>query len=217
MIRRVEAPPLAGPAGPLEAQLLVPEPSRPGAALLCHPHPQHGGTMHTKALYRAARALVDLGLPVLRFHFRGVGRSAGAFDGGPGERDDARAALAWLESSHAGVPLVVGGFSFGSWIGLDVGSRSPAVVALLGLAPPLALYDFGFLRGCPVRMHCIAGDRDPFCPAPELVALVTALGPHASCDILPGGEHLLTGQLDALGTAVQRFVAGTLGLDRDRL
>jgi alpha/beta superfamily hydrolase len=210
MARRIEPVALEGPAGRLEAQLLVPERPRPGAALLCHPHPQHGGTMHTKALYHAARAIASQGIPVLRFNFRGVGRSAGRSSGGPGERQDARAALELLASRHVGEPLLVGGFSFGSWVGLAVGAEDPRVVSLLGIAPPVALYDFSFLEAARQKILCVAGDGDPFCPAPDLESLVARIGPRAQLVRLHGAEHLLTTHLRQLASVVTDFVAGAL-------
>jgi len=125
-----------------------PEGAPKGAAVVCHPHPLFGGTMHTKAVYRSAQALVDAGLVALRFNFRGVGASTGSHDEGVGERDDARAALAWLESAYPGLPVVAGGFSFGSMVGLTVGAEDPRVVALLGMGLPVersGKYDYGFL------------------------------------------------------------------------
>jgi alpha/beta superfamily hydrolase len=204
-VRRIERLQIPGPAGALEALLQVPETPRPGAALLCHPYPPGGGTLHTKALARTARALESAGLAVLRFDFRGVGRSAGHWSGGPGERQDARAALAWLAARHAGQPLLAGGMSFGSWIGLQVGSSVPQVGALLAIAPPLALYDFGFLAAAGPPLLCVAGDADPFCPLDDLQALAARLGARARLAVLPGGGHLLTDRLEPLHEAVRGF------------
>lgn len=210
MNRRIDTVDLPGPAGRLEALWVQPLESRPGAALVCHPHPQHGGTMHAKAVHAISRALAGLGLAVLRFNFRGVGRSAGHFSGGPGEREDARAALAWLTARHPGEPLLVGGFSFGAWIGLAVGSAAPGVVGLLAIAPPLELYDFGLLtpRGVPVL--CVAGTRDPFCPQPALAAFAAQAPARVTRVVLDGAEHLMTTHLGDLEDAVARFAATCL-------
>ena len=110
-----------------------------GAAIVCHPHPLHGGTMHTKAVYRAAQGLNDAGLVSLRFNFRGVGLSTGSHDEGIGERDDLRAAIDWIEMEFPHLPLVVGGFSFGSMVGLSVGAEDDRVIGLLGLGLPVNL------------------------------------------------------------------------------
>jgi len=210
MSHRIEAVTLAGPAGPLEAQCMIPAAGpAAGAALLCHPHPLQGGTMHTKALHHAARALVAAGFPVLRFNFRGVGRSAGAHTGGPGERDDARAALDWLAWRFPG-PTVVGGFSFGSWVGLEVGNADPRVAALIGIAPPLSLYRFDFLESGTAPLLAVVGDRDAFCPVPDLEALGTRLGARATIRILPGAEHLLTTHLAPLHDAILGFARAVL-------
>src|SRR6202171_1596044 len=126
---------LEGPAGRLEAILWKPvgQGRPPLAALVCHPHPLFGGTMHNKVVYQAAKSLDSLGLPVLRFNFRGVGKSAGTHDSGVGERDDVSAALDFLAAEFAGVPLLVAGFSFGSVTGLRVGSVDARVTELIGL------------------------------------------------------------------------------------
>lgn len=205
MSHRIEVVRLAGPAGPLEAQCMIPAAPISAAALLCHPHPLHGGTMHTKALSHVARALVAARLAVLRFNFRGVGRSAGAHTGGPGERDDARAALAWLAARYPEQPLVTGGFSFGAWVGLEVGNADPRVQALIGIAPPLSLFDFDFLAAGRADLLAVAGDRDAFCPAPALAELGTRLGGRATIRILPGAEHLFLGHLAALHDTVLDF------------
>jgi len=211
MSHRIEVVNLAGPAGALEAQCMIPGAPVAGAALLCHPHPLHGGTMHTKALSHAARALVAAGLPVLRFNFRGVGRSAGTHTGGPGEQDDARAALAWLASRYPGQPLLAGGFSFGAWVGLQVGNADPRVTALVGIAPPLSLFDFDFLENGTADVLAVAGDRDEFCDAPSLEQLGTRLGARAAVRILPGARHLFIGHLRLLHDAVFAFVKPRFG------
>jgi alpha/beta superfamily hydrolase len=207
--RRIEPLTLRGPAGTLEALCMRPAAVRPGAALLCHPHPLHGGTMHTKAVYHAARALTDVGLPVLRFNFRGVGASAGEHSGGPGERDDARAALAWLATRHPGEPLLVGGFSFGAWIGCAVGQEHGGVRALVALAPPLDLYDFGFVRG-DRPILCLAGDRDEFVRPERLHAWARPFGAAAHVVVLAGARHLLVTHLRAVETAVRAFAGAVL-------
>jgi hypothetical protein len=166
--------------------------------------------MHTKAVHAIARALVEAGLPVLRFNFRGVGRSAARYTGGPGEREDAEAALAWLCARHPDEPLLVGGFSFGAWIAHAVGSVTPGVAGLLAIAPPLVLYDFGLLapRGAPIL--CLAGTRDPFCPEPALAAFAAQAPARVTVTVLEGGEHLLTSHLPQLEEAVARFAAACL-------
>lgn len=205
MVHSIEHPHLDGPAGRLETHLMMPQHVRNACALVCHPDPLAGGTLHTKAVHHTARALVELGLPVLRFNFRGVGRSAGTHTRGPGERQDAGAALDWLVRRFPGVPILAGGFSFGAWVGLEVGGASSDVGALVGIAPPLTHYDFEFLAETRQPILCVAGDRDVFCPAPDLEKLGRRLGPRCRVDILAGAEHLLTTHKVELRTAVRAF------------
>lgn len=210
MNRRIEPVRIAGPAGPLEAVWMVPDRTRPGAALLCHPHPRHGGTMHTKAVYHAARGIVRAGLPVLRFQFRGVGTSAGHYTGGPGERADARAALEELLARHPGEPVLAGGFSFGCWVGLTVGQERDEVAALVALGPPVGVYDLSPVRG-DRPLLCVAGDRDAFAPADRLREFAAARAPHCELVLFAGAEHLLTTHLQALEDAVHDFTVRHLG------
>ena len=128
---------IPAPHGHLEAAHREPPGTLRGAGVVCHPHPLQGGTMHTKAVFRAAQALADVKIAALRFNFRGVGTSTGSYDQGLGEKDDVLATLDWLEERHPGLPLVVGGFSFGSMVALSAAATDPRVVALFGhLLPP---------------------------------------------------------------------------------
>ena len=137
---------IAGPAGPLEALLELPAGEPRAVAVFGHPHPLHGGTMHTKALYQAAKAMPRIGVAALRINFRGVGRSAGTFDSGPGEKDDFRAALTYAAERFPDLPIWAGGMSFGSWIAMTVGAEDARVSLLLGVAPPVDRYDFDVRR-----------------------------------------------------------------------
>jgi alpha/beta superfamily hydrolase len=215
--RKLQRVDLAGPAGRLEALLSVHDAPAPAAALLCHPHPEFGGSMHTRPLHHAARALSELGLAVLRFNFRGVGRSQGHFAGGAGERDDARAALRWLQDALPRVPLVLGGFSFGAEVGLalaaDRADSAPRLAALLGLSPPLTLNDFGFLAATRAPILIVAGERDPLAPAAALQRLQAHLGSRLEVALLHDTGHLLLERLPELRAAVRGFVARTLHLE----
>jgi alpha/beta superfamily hydrolase len=135
---------IEGLAGRIEAVLMTPDSDPVGSALLCHAHPLHGGSMHFKLLFRVAKVLQSRGYAVLRFHFRGVGRSGGSFDHGRGEADDARAALDFLSRSYPGKPMVLGGFSFGAAVALRVGAADARVSALLLMGLPVSA--FGGLR-----------------------------------------------------------------------
>src|SRR5258708_25871584 len=139
---------LEGPAGRLEAILWKPSAQPHLAALVCHPHPLFGGTMHNKVVYQAAKSLDALSVPVLRFNFRGAGMSAGTHDRGHGEEEDVRAALDFLAAECPGVPLLVAGFSFGSWVGLRVACPDQRVRELIGLGTPLSSSEFSYLPNC---------------------------------------------------------------------
>jgi alpha/beta superfamily hydrolase len=185
-----------------------------GAALVCHAHPLHGGSMHTKAVYRTARGLAADDFAVLRFNFRGVGRSAGVFDAGRGEIDDARAAFDWLAAHGGSGPRLLGGFSFGSSMALRLAARllaetphAPPVQALLAIGIPLTLDAFDFLETLDLPVLLVVGDRDPFCPLADLQDLAGRLGARAHVHVLPGAGHLLTDRLDELQEAVRGFVA----------
>jgi uncharacterized protein len=167
---------LRGPAGHLEALLNSGAPDAPYAALVCHPHPLGGGTLHNKVVYHAMKALQSLGLPVLRFNFRGTELSEGTHDEGRGEQDDVRAALDWLvREFHR--PVLVAGFSFGAYVSLRACCGDPErVPGLIALGLPVRAdgrgYDYDFLRGCPQPKLFISGTRDPFGPKTEVEAAV---------------------------------------------
>ena len=139
---------LNGSAGALEAVLWTPAASVSPklAAVVCHPHPLFGGTLHNKVVYQAAKSLDAFGIPVLRFNFRGAGRSAGVHNRGIGEREDVRAALDFLAGEFPLTPLLVAGFSFGCWVGLAVGCADSRVAGLIGLGAPVNNSDFSYLR-----------------------------------------------------------------------
>lgn len=196
------------PHGHLEAVVKEPDGAPRGAAVVCHPHPLHGGTMHTKAVYRAAQGLVEAGLVALRFNFRGVGTSTGSHDEGIGEQDDVRAAMAWLEERHPELPLVVGGFSFGSMVALSVGSEDARAVALLGMGLPIALderYDFDFLAGAAKPVLVVQGENDEFGPGPQVARMLARLGDHITLVRVPDSDHYFTGHLDELRSAVRGY------------
>jgi len=162
---QLNMPSIMIPAGTvqLEAQLGQPKSSPRGAVVLCHPHPVYGGTMDNRVVYRAAKAAAGAGFAALRFNFRGVGQSTGAFDQGIGEKEDVAAAIDWLEARYQGFPLVLIGYSFGAWVGLQVGCDDPRIRALVGLGLPLDLYDLGFLARTLKPALYIIGTRDEYC------------------------------------------------------
>ncbi|HEX2711488.1 MAG TPA: alpha/beta family hydrolase [Candidatus Acidoferrales bacterium] len=166
---------LAGPAGRLEASLWTsPLAAPPFAALVCHPHPLYGGTMHNKVVFHVARTLHRLGASVLRFNFRGAGLSEGTHDNGRGESDDVRAALGFLAEQFPNRPLLLAGFSFGMWVGLRVGCADARVAELVGLGLPANDRDLSFLRTCPKPKLIIQGERDQFGARQTVEALFAA-------------------------------------------
>jgi len=193
----------AGPAGRLEAVLMCPQQQPLAAAVVCHAHPLHGGMMHFKAVFRAAKALQNAGLAVLRFNFRGVGRSEGTHDDGIGEQQDARAALHELEVRFPALPLVLGGFSFGSVVALRVAARDERVRAVFALGFPLVRFgDAETLQGPSQPRLFVQGERDEFGPGETLRALVESLPPPRELAVVSGANHFFDGQLDALQGAI---------------
>lgn len=194
---------LAGPAGRLEAVLMGPQREPVAAAVVCHAHPLHGGLMHFKAVFRAAKALQSAGLAALRFNFRGVGRSEGVHDDGEGEQEDARAALSELERRFPGLPLVIGGFSFGAVVALRVAARDPRVRAVFALGFPLGSEGDAATLQAPAQPRLfVQGEQDPFGAGEALRALVEALPGSCEMVVVPGANHFFDGQLDALQGAV---------------
>ncbi len=193
----------AGPVGRLEAVLMTPEAPPAAAAVVCHAHPLHGGMMHFKAVFRAAKALQGAGLAVLRFNFRGVGRSEGAHDDGIGEQEDARAALSELERRFPGAPLVLGGFSFGSVVALRVAARDARVRAVFALGFPLVRFGDAATLQAPAQPRLfVQGEQDQFGAGEALRAIVEPLPPPRELVIVPEANHFFDGQLDALQGAV---------------
>jgi hypothetical protein len=193
--------------GQLEVLLKEPAGAAHGAVVVCHPHPLHGGTMHTKAVYRAAQAFNDAGLVALRFNFRGVGTSTGSHDEGVGERDDLREALDWLEAEYPDLPLLVGGFSFGSMVGLSVGADDERVVALLGLGLPVDMdrYDYSFLAEAKKPILVVQGENDEFGAGDTVAALLSELGAHITLVRIPGTDHYFKDRLDELRATIRGY------------
>ena len=198
MIRQIE-----GPAGPLEAVFDTPEENPRAVVVFGHPHPQHGGTMHTKVVYRAAKTFLEIGCAVLRFNFRGVGASGGQWDEGRGERDDFQAGLDYGAASYHGVDLWAAGFSFGSWIALTCGVRDPRVTRLLGIAPPTGRYNFAEVAASTKPTHFIHGDRDELVPVTELRLFYERVSPPKTLTIIEGASHLFEGRVPAVSEAIR--------------
>jgi alpha/beta superfamily hydrolase len=199
---------LAGPAGRLEAVLMRPEVPPLAAGVVCHAHPLHGGMMHYKAVFRAAKALQEQAVAALRFNFRGVGHSEGVHDDGRGEQDDVRAALDELERRFADLPLLLGGFSFGAVMALRVAARDPRPRALFSLGLPLSkMSDTSFLDA--IRAPClfVQGENDAFGGGAQVRALVERLpGPKTLC-VLAGADHFFAGRLEQLQQSIAAWAA----------
>jgi alpha/beta superfamily hydrolase len=199
---------LSGPAGRLEAVLMHPERAPAAAAVVCHAHPLHGGMMHFKVVFRAAKALQDCGLAALRFNFRGVGLSEGVHDGGVGEQDDARAALDEMQRRFPGLPLLLGGFSFGSVISLRVAAREARVRAAFVLGLPITmLEDPGELAGVAAPRLFVQGESDRFGGRREIASFVETLPEPKRLVVIPGADHFFGGHLDEMQEAVRSWAA----------
>ena len=207
---------LIGPAGPLEALRDGPEgPSHAesnrlrAAVVFAHPHPQFGGTMHTKVVYQGAKGLARIGCAVLRFNFRGVGRSAGAFNEGPGEKEDFTAALDYLAARYPETKLWAAGFSFGSWVALEVGAMDNRVSALIGVAPPVAtslsghVYTFDNTLASTKPKFFVQGEADEVCPLEGMWAFYARLEEPKELVIIDGADHLFEGKAQEVGEALE--------------
>ena len=205
---------LSGPAGRLEA--VLDEPAQPdrarapkAAVVFAHPHPQYGGTMHTKAVYQGAKGLTRIGCAVLRFNFRGVGASAGSFDRGDGEIEDFQAALAYMADRYSGVPLWTAGFSFGAWVALETGAQDPRVSVLIGIAPPVATsvsgmdYQFPNTLASTKPKFFVQGEADEVCPLEAMWAFYGGLHEPKELVVIDAADHLFDGKTREVGEALE--------------
>jgi alpha/beta superfamily hydrolase len=201
------------PHGRLEAIIKEP-PIKPaaGAALVLHPLPTGGGTMHNKVVFRAAATLNDAGLITLRLNFRGVGQSTAEFDNGIGELEDARAGLKYLEANYPAQPLTVCGFSFGARVGSAVGIADDRVHYLISLGTPVDKYDFDFLKTCRKPILLVHGELDEFGDVQRLRALVQALEKTTAVQltVIPGADHFFDGHLDEVKQAIFDWISARL-------
>ena len=208
---------IPAPHGRVEAILKEPQGARRGAALVLHPHPLHGGTMHNKVVFRAARGLGDAGLATLRINFRGVGGSTGEHTGAQGgEQEDARLGLDYLSEHNPGGPVFLAGFSFGARVGLEVGTQDPRVRFLIGIGTPVSIserdYDFSFLAQCRKPLLLVHGERDEFGSVEDLRALAARLPPEADVrvEIIKGAGHFFDDQLEDLRRVIAEWAKGRL-------
>lgn len=207
---------LDGPAGRLEALLNSGAENASHAALVCHPHPMYGGTMHNKVVFHAMKALNGFGFPVLRFNFRDTGLSEGAHDHGQGEADDVRTALAWLEHEYE-MPLIFAGFSFGAAVGLRAACPDDRVQAVIGLGVPVKptderVYDLDFLESCDKPKLFISGSRDQFGPRAKLEELVSKVPEPKKLVIIESADHFFEGRLREMRDAIEAWIKEILSL-----
>jgi len=210
---------LVGPAGALEA--LLDGPDRPdgntgpieAAVVFAHPHPQFGGTMHTKAVYRGAKGLTRIGCAVLRFNFRGVGRSQGTFDQGDGEKEDFKAALDYIARRYPDAPLWAAGFSFGAWVALEVGAEDQRVSVLIGVAPPVATsisghnYTFENTLASTKPKFFVQGEADEICPLEGMWAFYGKLQAPKELVVIDAADHLFEGRAHEVGDALEDLLS----------
>lgn len=207
---------LNGPAGRIEGRFNPgPDKSSP-IALILHPHPKHGGTMHNKVVHTIYKSFYEQGFSVMRFNFRGVGKSEGIYDGGEGEFSDSASVLDWLQSTF---PLArqfwVGGFSFGAWIGMQLLMRRPELQGFIAVSPPANLYDFNFLAPCPVSGQIIQGTNDEIVNPLSVEALVNKLrsqrGIAIDYQIIHAADHFFVDQQDVLLAHIKNYLAMRVG------
>jgi alpha/beta superfamily hydrolase len=200
------------PAGHLEGIL---KPEEEGAepryaALICHPHPLGGGTMHNKVVFKTAQVLQTLDLPALRFNFRGVGHSTGVYDEGRGEMDDVRYALEFLSHRYPGLPVVLAGFSFGSWVGMRVASNDDRVQAMIGLGTPARMFAYDHLEGCHKPKLFIHGTHDELAPFELTRQWFERVPAPKRMMIVNGADHFFQDRLDEVQEMIRDFVIETL-------
>jgi uncharacterized protein len=210
---------LEGPAGRLEALLNAGTENATHAAVVCHPHPLFGGTLHNKVVFHTMKALNGFGFPVLRFNFRGTGLSEGEHDHGNGEVEDVRTALDWLAAEFH-LPLLFAGFSFGAAVGLRAACADARVKALIGVGVPAVpvaadaeaprIYALDFLRECAKPKLFVSGARDPFGPLVQLDALVASAAEPKKLVVVEGADHFFEGRLRELREAIEDWAKKAL-------
>ena len=206
----------AGPAGRIEGRYHPARSRNAPIAVVLHPHPQFGGTMNNQIIYNMFYAFARRGFSVLRFNFRGVGRSQGAFDHGQGELSDAAAALDWMQIYNPEARSCwIAGFSFGAWIGMQLLMRRPEIEGFISIAAQPNIYDFSFLAPCPSSGIFIRGERDVVTPAPTVIGLVDKLKTQKGITVdhamVPGANHFFEDKLDDLMRVAEAYLDKRLG------
>ena len=204
-----------GPDGRLEGRYHHSRTPNAPVALVLHPHPQHGGTMNNKVVYSMFQHFVRRGFSVLRFNFRGVGRSQGRFDNGQGEMSDAASALDWMQEYNPNAPACwIGGFSFGAWIAMQLMMRRPEIGGFISIAPPASVHDFSFLAPCPSSGMIIHGDRDELVPIASVDKLAQKVSSQKNITIdyrvVEGGDHFFADHMGILNAHIDDYLNKSL-------
>jgi alpha/beta superfamily hydrolase len=218
---------IKGPAGRLEALLDEPQPDRtvdadglvhtgqPGvvraAVVLGHPHTEYGGTMHTKVVYQTAKALSRIGCAVLRLNFRGAGASAGTFTGGPGEKEDFRTAVDFMHNRYPEARVWAAGMSFGAWIALSVGAEDQRISTLIGIALPIATYDWESVRATSKAKFFVHGERDELCPLKDMREFYARAAEPKELVVIDGADHLFDGKVSEVADAIEDLLGDWSG------
>ncbi len=196
-----------GPAGRIEAILKEPDAQVTHAAIVCHPHPLFGGTMHNKVVFRIARAFTDAGFAVLRFNFRGAGRSQGDHDAGRGEQEDLRAAMKFIQEKYSAAELWLAGFSFGSMVMLRAAACDDRIRAFIAAGVPVSKYDFSDIPRCNKPKLFVQGSLDEYCSTQDIGKLFESLDEPKELKIIEGADHFFEAHLPELSAVVSAFIA----------
>ena len=210
-----------GPAGRIEGRYNEAANKNAPVALILHPHPLYGGTMNNKVVYTLHQTLLENGFTVLRINFRGVGKSQGEFDNGAGELTDAATALDWLQAQNPAAPQSwVAGFSFGSWVGMQLIMRRPEITSFISVSPPINKYDFSFLSPCPIPGIIVQGDSDSIVPEESVLELYGRLSKQKHSRVqyqsIQGADHFFRTKLPELSDTIAGYVKANLNLGAPR-
>ncbi len=216
MGRLIESTTIPGPAGPLEALHEAPdeEVAIERAAVICHPHPLYGGTLHNKVVFRLARAARRGGAAVLRFNFRGVGNSAGVHDGGAGEQDDLRAALQYMRERYPRLPLTAAGFSFGARVALQVACGEAGVDRVVAVGVPVDVGDWSFLETCGCAKFLLQSTQDEYGSRPTMEAVFARAAEPKQLAWIEAADHFFAEGLDRLEEAASEFMRAEIEAGR---
>jgi alpha/beta superfamily hydrolase len=194
---------LTGPAGRLDALLDLPAGMPRASAVLCHPHPDDGGSMRSRVVHETARALSAIGAAVLRFNYRGVGLSAGSFAAGATATQDFAAAVDSLRDRFPGAPLWAVGYSFGAWVAMAAGAQDSDTSALIGIAPPVDRYDFSAVASAGAGKFLIAAERDEVCPLKVIRRFYASLAEPRELVVIEGADHAFDGRAGEVGSTIE--------------